>query len=95
MERHLIDTYGAVSEEVAKSMAEGVSRALKTQYAISITGIAGPDGGTSHKPVGLVYIGIKTPDKTVVKKYNFMGTRQKIREGSAKSALIDLWHLLR
>ncbi len=95
VDKELIDTFGAVSKEVAESMARGVSEALNTDYAISITGIAGPDGATPEKPVGLVYIGIKTPEKITVKKYNFMGTRQKVREESAKSALIDLWHILK
>lgn len=95
VDKELIDTFGAVSKEVAESMARGVSEALNTDYAISITGIAGPDGATPEKPVGLVYIGIKTPEKITVKQYNFMGTRQKVREESAKSALIDLWHILK
>ena len=90
----LLKMHGAVSEEVAKAMATGVSQTLETDYSVSITGIAGPDGGTPEKPVGLVYIGIKTPDAILVKEYNFMGSRQKIREQSAKSALIDLWHML-
>ena len=90
----LLHSHGAVSKEVAKAMVQGVANSLNTDYAISITGIAGPDGGTDEKPVGLVYIGIKTPDTIVVNAYNFMGSRQKIREQSAKSALIDLWNLL-
>jgi nicotinamide-nucleotide amidase len=90
----LLKMHGAVSEEVAKAMATGVSQTLETDYSVSITGIAGPDGGTPEKPVGLVYIAIKTPNTVLVKGYNFMGSRQKIREQSAKSALIDLWHML-
>ncbi len=90
----LLKMHGAVSEEVAKAMATGVSQTLETDYSVSITGIAGPDGGTPEKPVGLVYIAIKTPNIVLVKEYNFMGSRQKIREQSAKSALIDLWHML-
>jgi nicotinamide-nucleotide amidase len=90
----LLKMHGAVSKEVAKAMAAGVSQTLETDYSVSITGIAGPDGGTPEKPVGLVYIGIKTPETVLVKEYNFMGSRQKIREQSAKSALIDLWHIL-
>lgn len=90
----LLKMHGAVSEEVAKAMATGVSQTLETDYSVSITGIAGPDGGTPEKPVGLVYIAIKTPNTVLVKEYNFMGSRQKIREQSAKSALIDLWHML-
>ncbi len=84
----LLKRNGAVSEEVAKAMAEGVRKAAGTDYGLSVTGIAGPDGGTPEKPVGLVYIGIGTPRETKVYRY-LMGhfPRDVIRERTAITAL--------
>ena len=68
--------HGAVSEPIARQMAIGIQKTLKTDWAISATGIAGPGGGTDEKPVGLVYIGIAKPDGTVsVKEHHFGSTR--------------------
>lgn len=81
---------GAVSEIVARQMAQGVKQLLGTDYGISITGIAGPDGGTENKPVGLVYIGLATPDGVVsVKECHFGYRRERslIRDLSAYTAL--------
>ena len=69
--KKLINKYGAVSEQVCKSMAENVSKIGKTDMSVSITGIAGPSGGSTKKPVGLVYLGIKKNNKIIVKKYLF------------------------
>ena len=85
-----LDKYGAVSEEIAKEMAEGIAKNLNTNVAISTTGIAGPGGGTIDKPVGLVYIGIYINGKTTVKKYILHGNRQDIRLRATKNALNDL-----
>ena len=82
--------YGAVSEETAREMAEGIAKNLNTNVAISTTGIAGPGGGTTDKPVGLVYIGIYINGKTTVKKYILQGNRQDIRLRATKNALNDL-----
>ena len=69
--KKIIRKYGAVSEQVCKAMAKNVSRIGKTNMSISITGIAGPSGGTKIKPVGLIYIGIKKGNKISIKKYLF------------------------
>jgi nicotinamide-nucleotide amidase len=87
----MLAQYGAVSEEVAGAMAEGVRAALRADYALSITGVAGPDGGTPEKPVGLVYLGCAGPAGTSVRRGVFPGDRDTVRMFSATSAL----HLLR
>lgn len=81
--------YGAVSDEVACGMAKGVRDRLNTDWGISITGIAGPDGGSEQKPVGLVYIGISSAKGTRSQKHLFgqQLTRDQIRDRSAQSAL--------
>lgn len=81
-----LNKYGAVSEEVAKEMLLN----LKTDVAISTTGIAGPDGGTKEKPVGLVYIGIKIKNNIYIDKKIFKGDRQKIRTRATNQALFNL-----
>ncbi len=63
--------YGAVSAEICKEMCKNLLRISKTNIAISVTGIAGPDGGTKKKPIGLVYIGICSKNKFEIKKFNF------------------------
>jgi len=87
----MLAQYGAVSEEVARAMAEGARAALRADYALSVTGVAGPDGGTPDKPVGLVYLGCAGPDGTQVRKGSFPGDRDSVRMFAATSAL----HLLR
>lgn len=77
----LIENKGAVSEEVAIAMAEGAIRNSAANLAASVTGIAGPSGGTKEKPVGLVYIAIcKKNTKTTSFRYNFAGSRDYIRK---------------
>lgn len=88
VKKALLEKKGAVSEEVARAMAEGAAAASKAEVAVSITGIAGPGGGTAEKPVGLVYIACNVGGKITVKKYNFNGNRAKIRETTVSSALI-------
>ena len=69
--KKIIRKYGSVSEQVCKAMVKNVSKIGKTNISVSITGIAGPSGGTKIKPVGLVYVGIKKGNRTEVKKYLF------------------------
>ena len=69
--KKIIRKYGAVSEQVCKAMVKNVSRIGKTNMSLSVTGIAGPNGGTRKKPVGLVYVGIKKGNKISIKKYLF------------------------
>lgn len=85
-----LENHTAVSEETAKEMAEGGCKAAGADACISITGIAGPEGGTEERPVGLVYIGCCIQGKTVVRRYRFTGNRQKIREHAVVSALVLL-----
>ncbi|WWR14976.1 competence/damage-inducible protein A [Lachnospiraceae bacterium JLR.KK008] len=82
-----LDKYGAVSENVAKQMAKGAAVSSKADVAVAITGIAGPDGGTAQKPVGLVYIACSVCGKMKIKEYHFSGSRSKIRENSVTAAL--------
>ena len=79
--------HGAVSEETATEMVEGVFRVLHTDYAIATTGIAGPGGGSQEKPVGLVYIGIGAPRGITVHKEIFIGDRDSIRKSVAERAI--------
>jgi len=79
--------HGAVSEEVARAMAEGVRRRIAADWSIGITGIAGPGGGTDEKPVGLVYWAVSGPNGTHVRHRVFFGNRSIIRRWSVNSAL--------
>jgi len=74
-----LKTYGAVSEECARAMAEGVCRVSGARLGLSSTGIAGPTGGTPNKPVGLVYMGVCLDGVTTVVKRVFSGSRQDVR----------------
>jgi len=86
-----IRKYGAVSEQTAEEMARGIRLSSGSDIGVSITGIAGPDGGTHEKPVGLVYIGYSDSKTTYVEQHFFNGNRIVIKERSASSAL----HLVR
>ena len=79
--------YGAVSKQTAKEMAVGAAIFTNSDVAVAVTGIAGPDGGTEEKPVGLVYIGCYVNEKTVVKEFRFNGNRNKVREVTVVHAL--------
>ena len=82
-----LERCGAVSETVARQMAEGAAKAAGAQAALSVTGIAGPGGGTREKPVGLVYIGCYLDGSTTVERNLFSGSRLEIRKACAQRAL--------
>ena len=82
-----LQTVGAVSSEVAAQMADGVRKLLKTDLAVSLTGIAGPDGGSAEKPVGLVWFGLSTKDGTRTEKVIFSGDRAQVRAQAVNHAL--------
>ena len=90
-----LTTFGAVSEETVTEMSEGAIKHFKTDYAIAVSGIAGPDGGTADKPVGTVWIAISSKEKTVAKLFNFSNKRIQNIERSAASALTMLLNLLK
>ncbi len=79
--------YGAVSPQTAGEMARGAAKTSHADVTVSVTGIAGPDGGSREKPVGLVYIGCHIGDRTTVQEYRFVGNRGKIRESAVSAAL--------
>jgi nicotinamide-nucleotide amidase len=79
--------YGAVSSQCVDEMLDGACKMAKANYVIAISGIAGPTGGNKLKPVGTVYIGIKTPSKKVVKKYLFKGDRESIQNQATTTAI--------
>lgn len=94
VKKETLDKFGAVSEETAIEMAQGVCKKFNTNVGVSTTGVAGPGGGTDEKPVGLVYIGVCINGKTKVKKLNLSGNRFKVRQRAAKEALNELRILL-
>jgi PncC family amidohydrolase len=83
----LLDTCGAVSAETAAAMAENTRLLRNTDISISITGIAGPDGGTARKPVGLVWFGLASLHPTVTESQIFQGYREEIREQAVVYAI--------
>lgn len=88
--KKIIRMYGAVSYETCLSMVKNISKIAKTGVSISITGIAGPKGGTRKRPVGLVYIGIKKENKILVKKYLFKNKGRLYIQKTAVNKSLDL-----
>jgi nicotinamide-nucleotide amidase len=87
----LLSEHGAVSEPVARAMAEGAKRLFTADVAVAVTGIAGPGGGTEEKPVGLVWFAVAGPGGTDARSRRFPGDRETVRRFSANVAL----HLIR
>ncbi len=83
----LLERHGAVSEEVARAMASGALRACKSDYAVAITGIAGPGGATADKPLGLTYIAMETPEGSECRRFTFSGDRETNRYRASQAAL--------
>ena len=79
--------HGAVSSECAAAMADGVRRLLKTDLAVSLTGIAGPGGGSAEKPVGLVWFGLSSANGAITEKKVFAGDRESVRAAAIEHAL--------
>ena len=87
--------YGAVSEETAREMAQSVRKLIHADIGVGITGIAGPDGGSTEKPVGLVYIAVADQTHTVVQKNNFHGTRFENKQAAVHKAFAMICDIIR
>lgn len=87
VDKEIIEKYGAVSSQCAEAMAAGVKRLMKTDYAIATTGIAGPNGGTEEKPVGLVWVGIASPEGVFSTSFRFVASREINIERFASHAI--------
>jgi nicotinamide-nucleotide amidase len=92
--KQTLEQYGAVSEETAREMARGARERLDASVAVSTTGIAGPDGGTAEKPVGLVWFGIDSGNELQTLSFNFRGDREAIQRRATVMALGLVWRLL-
>lgn len=90
-----LEAFGAVSEQTAREMAEGIRRTSGADIGVGITGIAGPGGGTTEKPVGLVYVAVASETQTVVRKLCLHGTRQRVRYASCLHALNEVRKILK
>jgi PncC family amidohydrolase len=90
VKKETLQRFGAVSKQTAREMAETIRRKAGTDFALSITGIAGPGGGTPEKPVGRIYIGLSGPNGTTVSEKNLLGDRNLIRTQSTLWALDTL-----
>ena len=88
--KNVIKKYGAVSHECCLSMVNNLSKISKAHINLSVTGIAGPNGGTKEKPVGLVYIGVKKGNKTIIRKYLFKNKGRNYIQKSTVSKAIKL-----
>ena len=87
VDRALLEQHGAVSAPVAEAMARGARERLGADIGVSITGVAGPEGGTEEKPVGLVYVGLATADGVTARENHFIGIREDVRRRSSQMAL--------
>ena len=87
VKRYTLEAHGAVSAETAAAMAHGVAELSGADIGLAITGIAGPDGATGEKPLGLVYVGLAMGGNEITVKQNFSGNRGEVRAQSVKAAL--------
>ncbi len=87
VKRDTLEAYGAVSAETAREMASGIRERFRAETGLAVTGVAGPGGGTGEKPVGLVYIGLSTPEETVAERYLFSGGRDEVKEQTVVEAM--------
>jgi nicotinamide-nucleotide amidase len=83
----IITRHGAVSQQVARRMAQGVRKAFHTTFGLSTTGVAGPTGGTKRSPIGRVFLGFSDGKRTWVRKLDLKGSRREIKKEAAESAL--------
>ena len=88
--KKIIKKYGAVSKQVCLTMAKNISKISKTNMSVSITGIAGPSGGTRKKPVGLVFVSVKLKNKIIVKKYLFKNKGRSYIQSTAVNKSLEL-----
>ena len=95
VEPELLREHGAVSGQAALRMAQGVRNLLHVHAALSITGIAGPDGGSPEKPVGLVWIGCALHDAAQARAFHFQGSREEVRQAACAEAIRCLLALVR
>jgi nicotinamide-nucleotide amidase len=90
----MLESHGAVSEQVAVAMAEGARRHLGADVAVAVTGIAGPDGGTEEKPVGTVWLAVAGPRGSSARQLRLFGNREEIRVRATEGALLALLQAL-
>ena len=88
--REILEAKGAVSSEVALKMAEGARRTARADIAVSVTGIAGPGGGSDEKPVGTVYMALAAGGAAIIRKHCFRGNRLEIKRQTSEEALLLL-----
>ncbi|MBN1333649.1 MAG: nicotinamide-nucleotide amidohydrolase family protein, partial [Synergistales bacterium] len=93
--QEVISVHGAVSEECALAMAQGARERFLTDYSLSVTGIAGPDGGSRDKPVGTVWIGVCSSGKARAEEFLFSGTREMIRKRALFKGVEILWRCIK
>jgi len=94
VENEVLENYGAVSSQCVSQMLEGIKNLSGADYALAVSGIAGPDGGTEEKPVGTVYIGLQTPFSQEVFQCFFQGQREHIQEQSTAFAIKKITEVL-
>ena len=95
VELSILENFGAVSKECVSQMLDGVREMAQSDYAIAVSGIAGPTGGTEFKPVGTVYIGILTPQTKDVVHCHFKGSREEVQEEATQFAIEKLAQTLK